>query len=98
MSRTLMAGLLAAALSVLAVSPLNAGPVGAPEGPVAKRSVIKVKQDNPYLQQCLNTCSMENAMRWSACSRDGATNPSVEACRSISYQQYSFCVTGCYSG
>ena len=82
MSRAFKTGLLVAAFSVLAVGPLNAGAV----------------QENPYMQQCLNRCSMENSIRWSACSANGATNPSVEACRNLSYQLYSACVTGCYSG
>lgn len=98
MSRTFKTGLLVAAFSVLAVGPLNAGALDPASAAAVKRTAIKTAQENPYMQQCLNRCSMENSIRWSACSANGATNPSVEACRNLSYQLYSACVTGCYSG
>jgi hypothetical protein len=98
MSRFVKVGVLAAALSVLAATSLNAGPLKGPEALAVKRTAATMTQDNPYLQQCLNTCSMENSIRWAACSANGATNPSVEACRNLSYQLYSACVTNCYGG
>lgn len=92
------AGILAAAFSVVFVGPLGASPLETPKAQEVKRTVVKVRQENPYMQECLNRCAMENAIRWQACSANGATNPSVEACRNVSYQLYSACVTGCYSG